>query len=95
VTTDIPEARTATTVQATVHFSFSDKKPFRHDFSPATSVGEVKAAAMAHFDVQPDPAYSYYLSHDRVRQDDTATLATVAKKAKAVSFRLVREIPQG
>jgi hypothetical protein len=95
VTTGIPEAPTGTTVKTTVTFSFSEKKPFRHDFSPETTVGEVKTAAMAYFGVQPDPVYVFYLSHDRVRQDDAATLAAVAKKAKAVTFRLVREIPQG
>jgi hypothetical protein len=95
VTTGTHEAPRRTTVKATVRFAFSEKEPFRHDYPPETILGEVKAAAMTHFGVQPDPAHEFYLTHERVRQDDDATLASVARNAKAVSFRLVREIPQG
>ena len=84
-----------TTIETTVSFSFSEKAPFHHDYPPQTTVGVVKAAAMAYFEVQPDPAHVFYLTHDRVRQDDGITLATVAPEAKAVAFRLVREIPEG
>jgi hypothetical protein len=95
VTTGTQEARKHTTVKTTVRFSFSEKEPFHHDYPAETTVGEVKAAAMTYFGVQPDPVHVFYLTHDRVRQDDNATLASVARNARAVTFRLVREIPQG
>ncbi len=95
MTTGIDQAPQHTTIKTTVTFSFSEKEPFHHDYPPDTTVGVVKAAAMDHFGVHPDPAHVFYLTHDRARQDDGVTLASVAGHAAALTFRLVKEIPQG
>jgi hypothetical protein len=86
---------THTSIEAVVTFAFSEKEPYHHDYPPETNVGIVKAAAMNYFEVQPDPAHEFFLTHDRVRKNDSATLASVAGEAEAVAFRLVKEIPEG
>jgi hypothetical protein len=55
----------------------------------------VRTAAMQHFGAVEDPQYSYYLTHKGARQDDAATLSSIAEHAHGLKFTLVKELIQG
>src|SRR4051794_39915785 len=80
----------AVTFPASKHGTFTDEVP------PGTTVGTVRGAAMVHFEVaDDDPQYEYYLTSDRQRREDTATVGELAGKAQAIKFRLVKDLRQG
>lgn len=82
-------------IRTKVTFSFSEKSPFEAQEDPTTTLGAIRKAAMAYFEVAEDPSHVFYLSHDGQRQDDSRTLGDVAGHAEAVTFRLVKELVQG
>lgn len=69
--------------------------PYRADHASGTTLGAVRAAAMAHFEVTEDPALRFYLIHDGLEVSDTQALGDVAGPAAAVKFTLARDIVQG
>ncbi len=81
-------------IQVTVTFPLGEK-PFHDGYEETSAVGEVRAAAMQHFGAIDDPQYTYYLTHDGVRQDDATALSSVAGHAHGLKFTLVKELIQG
>lgn len=85
-----------TVIKTKVSFPVSKKGPFAADYEPTTTVGTVRTAAMAHFEVADDAQFTYVLTHDGQRQEDLeATLGSIAGEAHALEFRLVKVITQG
>jgi hypothetical protein len=88
-----------TTIKVTVTFPVSKKGPFKDDYSPEATVGEVREAAMSHFGVVDSVAgetqLTYVLTHGGKRQENAVTLGSIAGKASALPFRLVKVITQG
>ncbi|MDQ6613305.1 MAG: hypothetical protein M3083_00680 [Actinomycetota bacterium] len=82
-------------IRVTVTFSFSEKGPYQGRDGRSTILGVVRKAAMEHFEADEDPTHVFYLSHDRMRQEDSRTLGDVAGCEDAVTFRLVKELIQG
>jgi hypothetical protein len=82
------------TIKVTVTFPLAGK-PFQDDVDPATTVGTVRAAAMAGFGVAEDPGLLFYLVHASDRIDDAKTVGEIAGHGAAVKFTLTRQIVQG
>lgn len=86
-------------INVTVTFPVSKKGPFAEDFSADATVAEVREAAMNHFgvvdSVTGETQLTYVLTHGGARQENDATLASVAGEAHALPFRLVKVITQG
>lgn len=82
-------------IKVTVTFSIGKKPPFHQAFPGATTVGQILAEARNYFEAKDEPNVVWYLSAHDERQNEATTLAEVAGKAEAVSFRLVKEITQG
>jgi regulator of PEP synthase PpsR (kinase-PPPase family) len=59
------------------------------------TVGVVRGAAMAHFQVKDDSQFTYVLAHDGQEQNDATPLSEIAGHAQAVKFTLVKKITQG
>jgi hypothetical protein len=84
------------TIEVTVTFPLAKGQPYHDDkVAPETTVGAVREAAMAHFGIQPEPNTTYFLTHDGAPVADATTVGTVAGKAGAVKFTLVKELIQG
>lgn len=82
-------------IEVTVTFPLAQGKPFHTKATPQTTAGTVRGQAMSQFGIQEEPNSTYYLTHGGSRVDDGATLASVAGKAEAVKFTLVKELVQG
>jgi len=89
------EVRTRTDIAVRVTFPISKKGPYAAEVASDTTVGTVRAAAMAHFEVQDDSQFTYVLTHDGKEQDDTTSVGDIAGHAHAVKFTLVKKITQG
>lgn len=90
------EERTRTSIKVTVTFpGFSRKPPFHGQFPETATVGEVRKAAMLHFDAHEDPNSVFYLSFERQRQADDVVLGKLVGHAHAAEFRLAKETIQG
>ena len=91
--------KSPTTIKVTVTFPVSKKGLFKDDYSPETTIGEVREAAMSHFgvfdSVTGDTQLTYVLTHGGKRQENDATLGSIAGNARALPFRLVKVITQG
>jgi hypothetical protein len=81
-------------IQVTVTFPLAGQ-PFHDGFSPTTTVGQVRSAAMTTFGATEDPASVFYLTHNGERLGDERTLADVADHANGLNFRLVKDLVQG
>jgi len=79
-------------IQVTVTFPLAGQ-PFHDGFSPMTTVGQVRSAAMTKFGAAEDPASVFYLTHNGERLADQRTLADFADHA--LKFRLVKDLVQG
>ena len=85
-----------TVIKTQVSFPVSKKGPFAADYPSETTVGGVRTAAMTYFSVADDAQFIYVLTHGGQRQNDLdATLGSIAGKAHALEFRLVKVITQG
>src|SRR5438132_889033 len=82
-------------IDVTVTFPLAHGQPFHGKHAPETTAGTVRAEAMSYFGIQEEPNSTYYLTHGGSRVDDGATLASIAGKAEAVKFTLVKELVQG
>lgn len=82
------------TIAVTVGFPVAPH-PYRDAVAPDTTVGTVRAAAMASFGISDDPQFEYYLTHGGERQSDDNAVGQVAGHAHAVKFNLVKRIIQG
>ena len=82
-------------VKATVTFPLASKPPFKGDIEPDTTVDAVRTAAMAHFGVADDQTTVFYLTHKGDRAANTATIGSVADRARAVKLTLAKELIQG
>jgi hypothetical protein len=82
-------------IKAIVSFSFSEKPPFDKLFTGETTAGTVLTEAMVYFEAQPEPGHDYYLTHDRERVQNSATLGSLRHHDHELTFRMVKEIPQG
>jgi hypothetical protein len=82
-------------IEVTVTFPLAHGQPFHGKHTPETTVGTVRAEVMRHFGIQEEPNSTYYLTHGGSRVADGANLASVAGKAEAVKFTLVKELVQG
>jgi len=89
------EVRPRTDIAVRVTFPISRKGPYAAEVAPATTVGMVRADAMAHFEVQEDAQFTYVLAHDGKEQDDATPVGEIAGHAHAVKFTLVKKITQG
>lgn len=78
-----------------VTFALSTEKAFKAEYSPETTLGTVRAAAMVHFRVQEDPNSTYYLTSNRQRHADSVTVGDLAGHAHALKLRMVKELTQG
>jgi hypothetical protein len=87
------------TIKVTVTFPVSKKGPFKDAYPDAATVGQVREEAMAHFgvvdSVSGDTQLMYVLTHRGKRQDNGATLGSIAEGARSLAFRLVKVITQG
>jgi hypothetical protein len=83
------------TIGVTVTFPLAKGQPYHDKVAPGTTAGTVREAAMAHFEIQPEPNTTYFLTHDGAPVADTTTIGTVAGEAAAVKFTLVKELIQG
>jgi hypothetical protein len=83
------------TIEVTVTFPLAKGQPYHDNVASETTVGTVREAAMAHFGIQPEPNTTYFLTHDGAPVADTTTVGTVAGKAGALKFTLVKELIQG
>lgn len=83
------------TIAAKVAFPLSTEPPFQDSVEPASTLQTIRVAAMKHFGVDEDPNFVYYLTHKRERRSDDDVLSDLAGKAKAVEFRLVKELKNG
>jgi hypothetical protein len=85
------------TDQVAVHvtFALSTEKAFKQEYSPETTLGTVRTAAMMHFHAQEDPNSTYYLTSDRQRHADSVTVGDLAGHAHALNLRMVKELTQG
>lgn len=82
-------------IEVTVTFPLGAIEPLHEDVAATTTVGEVLVQAKRHFGAVDEPNVTWYLTARGVQQDVTQTVGQVAGEAKAVSFRLVKEITQG
>jgi hypothetical protein len=82
-------------IEVTVTFPLAKGQPYHDKVAPEMTVGTVREAAMAHFGIQPEPNTTYFLTHDGAPVADATTVGTVAGKAGAVKFTLVKELIQG
>lgn len=82
-------------IKVTVSFPPAPGGPYHDEVKPATTVGDIRAAAMAKFGIEEDSQFTYYLTHAGQRHDDTEQIGDIAGDAKAVKFTLIKEIVQG
>ncbi len=83
-------------IKTEVSFPVSKKGKFSADYAPETTLATVRTAAMTHFSVTDDAQFTYVLTHRGQRQENLeATLGSIAEKARALDFRLVKVITQG
>src|SRR2546430_2431383 len=82
-------------IEVTVTFPLAKGQPYHDTVALEMTVGAVREAAMAHFGIQPEPNTTYFVTHDGAPVVDTTTVGTVAGKAGAVKFTLVKELIQG
>jgi hypothetical protein len=90
----VESTKAPATIAVTVGFPVAPH-PYRDAVAPNTTVGTVRAAAMASFGIGDDPQFEYYLTHRGERQPDDHTIGQVAGHAHAVKFNLVKAIFQG
>jgi hypothetical protein len=86
------------TIVVEVHFPISAKHDFRHHYTPITTVGTVREAAMEHFGVTEEPGSEYFLTDDRDhdrRLPDDETVGQVAGPKDEIEVTLVKELIQG
>jgi hypothetical protein len=88
------EAEARAEIKVTVTFPLAEG-PYHGEFAPETTVGAVRAAAMSELGVGGDAQYSYYLTNKNDRQADEITIGSLAGRARAVKFTLVKELTQG
>ncbi|MDA8329608.1 MAG: hypothetical protein M0027_00070 [Candidatus Dormibacteraeota bacterium] len=82
-------------IEVTVTFPLGEKGPLQEDVAATTPVGEVLVQAKKHFGAVDEPNVTWYLTARGEKQDVNRTVGQVAGEAKAVHFRLVKEITQG
>jgi hypothetical protein len=83
------------TTKVTIGFPIAPGGPYKEDAEDNETVGDARAKAMTEFGATADQQYRYYLTHDGSEVVDSATIASVAGHAHAVSFTLVKELVQG
>lgn len=97
--TETTKKKAPTKIKVTVTFPVSKKGPHKADYPPEATVGQVREAAMKHFgvvdSVTGDTQLTYVLTHGGKRQENETTLASIAGRARSLSFRLVKVITQG
>jgi hypothetical protein len=81
-------------IEVTVTFPLAEG-PYHGAFAGTTTVHAIRTDAMAQFGATEDPQFSYYLTFKGAREDDAATISSIAGKAHAVKFTLVKELIQG
>lgn len=89
------ESKKKSEIKVTVSFPPAQGGPYKDDVAPETTVGEVRKAAMDQFELAEDPQFEYYLTHEGARQADTTDVRSLADKAQALKFTLIKEIVQG
>ncbi len=82
-------------IEVTVTFPLGKEEPLHEDVAPTTTVGEVLTQAKLHFGAVDEQNVTWYLTARGEKQDVNRNVGQVAGEAKAVSFRLVKEITQG
>lgn len=88
------EAKAPATIKVRVGFPLAER-PYHGEFTLDTTVGTVRARAMAEFGASEDARFVYYLTHKDDRQADETTIGNLVGKARALKFTLVKQITQG
>lgn len=88
------EAEKRAEIKVTVTFPLAEG-PYHGEFGSEATVGAVRASAMRELGVGGDAQYSYYLTHKEDRQADETAIGSLAGRARAMKFTLVKELTQG
>lgn len=90
-------AHATTTTKVAVTFPLGTGGPFKASEPDDTTIGKIRAEAMAHFGVHEEPGSRYYLTHgpDDTELNNDATIASIADEAHSVKLTLVKELIQG
>jgi hypothetical protein len=96
---DATTAQHTKTIEVEVHFPISTKPDFRHRYTPETTIGTVRAAAMTHFDAKEEPGSEYFLTndhdHDRRLPDDETVAQAAGPDGDKLELTLVKDLIQG
>ncbi len=96
---DATAAQHTKTIGVEVHFPISTKADFRHRYTPETTVGTVRVAAMSHFDAREEPGSEYSLTNDRDHDHRLPDEETVGQAAgpdgDELELTLVKDLVQG
>jgi hypothetical protein len=90
-------AASKTETKVTVEFPLFHGKPFSGTYPDATTIIEIRNAAMDYFGVDEDPGSRYYLTHGPAGEElaDDRVIGEIGDHAHAVKLTLVKELIQG
>ncbi len=88
-------ARPAHLIAVQMSLPVSANGPYRAQVQPQDTAGNVRLAAMNHFEVSDGADYTYVLTHGGRDVPDGETVGQIASEKDSVEFRLVKKITQG